>query len=590
MTFIALPGQLVLLAAAAAAALVLLFYWLKPPPRRLIVPSTLIWKQVLQKRKGRRWNDRLRWWLSLLAALAIALALGLSIGRPVLEGSGGGPREIALILDTSPTMQTRTRQGATRWERALGEARRLIIEAPEGSRFRIADTGGRLDPASAVDREQALTQLEGLKPEFSSRRRLPTQGFAQGADVFFISDGVLLPPGQAPGETVSVYEPADNLGIVAFSTRRQPGDPRSVSAYLEIVNASLSDKSAEVVISGAGELRITRSIQLRAGESWKETLDVSDFDRGPLRATVTSAGDAFAADDRAFSYRPAAKRLRTALFTEGNRWLETLLGLDPGVLLQVLPPSAYRRGMAADVLIFDRTAPDQVPAAPSILFAPSEAAWLPPRLGESSAPAPDVWRADHPLLEGVPRGDFTASRLARLEEEGWEVLASSGGTPLLLTRQGGIRQVLVPFDLGDSSLPLSTGFAAFLGNALQWTAGDSLAISSNLGLISLEVAAENVTDLQGKRVEKSRLLGRTLFQASQPGLFSLSGQGRREHVAANLSSRRTSLVNRSDLPSWKPATAEASGSRGWGLKSLLLWAAALLLGLEWWTYNRRLTI
>src|SRR5512144_2460540 len=70
----------------AVAVLVLMLYLIKPRARRLVVPSILIWRLVLRARNPT--PDRLRWWLSLLLAALIALAIALALVRPQLTAFG----------------------------------------------------------------------------------------------------------------------------------------------------------------------------------------------------------------------------------------------------------------------------------------------------------------------------------------------------------------------------------------------------------------------------------------------------------------------------------------------------------------------
>ena len=58
---------------------VIALYLLRPQPARFVMPSTLLWRRVVERRQKRR--ERLRWLLSLLLSLAIARS------RP---GSGHG--------------------------------------------------------------------------------------------------------------------------------------------------------------------------------------------------------------------------------------------------------------------------------------------------------------------------------------------------------------------------------------------------------------------------------------------------------------------------------------------------------------------
>src|SRR5689334_15364201 len=118
---------LVFAAAGAAAALFLV----KVRPPRVRVPSLLFWTKVLSDRRERTLWERIRRAVSLAVTIAIAAALALAFVRPVRARPtvGGAPARLLIAIDSSWSMLARTRNGETRWDRALAEARRLTAGA-----------------------------------------------------------------------------------------------------------------------------------------------------------------------------------------------------------------------------------------------------------------------------------------------------------------------------------------------------------------------------------------------------------------------------------------------------------------------------
>jgi hypothetical protein len=101
------------LALAGVAVAIWLLHLLKPRAQRHVVASALLWRRVLgvRPRRPARW----RWWLSLALALGIGLSLAMALVRPdsFVPGSHGTP--LVVVLDNSPSMAARTRDGQTRW-------------------------------------------------------------------------------------------------------------------------------------------------------------------------------------------------------------------------------------------------------------------------------------------------------------------------------------------------------------------------------------------------------------------------------------------------------------------------------------------
>jgi hypothetical protein len=125
---------------AAVALSVLLLYLLKPLARRLVVPSMLVWRLVLRERKAT--PDRLRWWISLLLASIVALAIALALVRPQLHVLGMQAANTIIVVDNSATLGAIASDGKTRFEHALDRARELVRASGSG-RVLIADTRRR---------------------------------------------------------------------------------------------------------------------------------------------------------------------------------------------------------------------------------------------------------------------------------------------------------------------------------------------------------------------------------------------------------------------------------------------------------------
>jgi hypothetical protein len=108
-----------------------------------------------------------------------------------------------------------------------------------------------------------------------------------------------------------------------------------------VTNFGKSTRGVEISVSGAGQQRLTRSVKIEPGKSYKESLDVSKLDGGGVRASIVSDGDAFSPDDVAYAYLPVKRRAKTLLVTNGNNFLESVLKLDSLVELTVKKPAEY---------------------------------------------------------------------------------------------------------------------------------------------------------------------------------------------------------------------------------------------------------
>ena len=114
MTFLALTSFQAALLALAVAGAVIALHFLKIYPHRVLVSSVVLWQRVLAENFSRSLWERLQRIISILLAVTIALLIALSVGRPQIGAVNGKMRRVAIVLDTSPTMNARTADGSTR--------------------------------------------------------------------------------------------------------------------------------------------------------------------------------------------------------------------------------------------------------------------------------------------------------------------------------------------------------------------------------------------------------------------------------------------------------------------------------------------
>jgi Aerotolerance regulator N-terminal len=597
MNALELPLYLSVLALVAAVGIVAALYWLNPPPRTVVVPSSLVWDRVLRESHPR--PDRLRWWLSLLLAALIAAAVVSAVVPLRAPAPGGAVSKLIVVLDDSPTMATRTTDGATRWDHALAKARALIEARAAGTRIWLADTMRRVVTPAFENREDALVQLVRLQVSHGFLPTVPLPEQPAGIETVVITDGVSIGPVPAQAILESVFESVENAGITAFEVRALPADPRRYLAYVELVNASGIDKRIELAIVGVGDKRVSRVVPIAAGGVRNEMIDISDFDSGPVRATIAMPGDGLATDDVAYSILPVRRVMRVALVTGGNPFLEKSLQAQPRVNVTVIAPARYVDDRNYDAVVFDRFAPKIRPHVPALLFRPSRADWLPPQQKEIANVSVTAWNAAHPLLENISLLDLSVDRAAVVDlkdrpKDSESVLASGpGGVPLIVAHEDGARWVSFSFGLEESNFALHAGFPIFLNNALNWMLGEQAVIARGLGLIEVPVSGARVVAADGKELPSQSIAGGSVFEVDAPGLFTVVSAHQRLRVAANLFDRRTTDVNKSRLAQFKPgADAPIGANRSLVFDSwfALLLIAALLLMFEWWSWNRRMTV
>jgi len=341
-------------------------------------------------------------------------------------------------------------------------------------------------------------------------------------------------------------------------------------------------------VKGADQEIITRSVRLLSDARFRDVFDLSNFRGGSIRASIRATNDALAVDDVAFAYFPIRRKIKTLLVSRGNPYLETFLKLDPSVELFTSNAQNYREPPDVDALIFDRFAPQTPPSKPALVLGVPRVSWLPAPRGIVRRPAMTLWSASHPILQHVPDGELSIDSAARIDLQNFSVVAGSKETPLIVVSDKP-RQVLLTFDLNSSNFPLKSGFPIFMENVLAWFNREQVALNHSPGIVELALPDAQVRDGDGQIIRSDRQLGKTVFSANEPGLYSAAQDDKLVHIAVNLANPDLSDINRSAFAS----TATTAGGNAWFHRELwfyMLLSAVGLLGIEWFTYQRGFTL
>ena len=601
------------------AGIIVVLYWVRPEPQPVVVPSNLIWRRVLDERRRR--EDFWRWLVSLVIALLAGLAVILAMAQPLPEGAARGGR-IVVVMDTAPSMAAALPGGGTRWEQAAEQVRRILTGSSETSEFLLLDTAGDRGGRSFIGRREAFEALDELGPVHGREHRFPDvadllgsgSDAAPAADVIFVGDGVYVPEAPEGVERISVFESVPNAGITAFDVRPLPSDPGRFEAFIEVVRYPAGEDDAGVVvlqIDGAGGASARRTLRPDPGTPLGETVPLTGFVAGPVRAVIAISGeDGLPADDVAHAYIPARNRLRVLLAGGPNPFWEAALRLDPRVSLSMAPPGpdalADLDSGSLDLVVVEGAPPEVMPPVPVLFAGSGSAGWLPPRRASEAASPGDEegttvmlpvvrGQAEHPLLrdlnfEDALARDVAAFDAASLGDRGpWTLLLGDSRLGLLAARESPLRSLAFAFPIARSNLPLQADFPLLLSRALSWLT-DVDVRRVGLGQARVAMAAGAIFDAEGREVPSRRLGSEISFDASEPSLYYAAGGGREVVVAASLLDRRASSLNQSAWAGEPPASLAPAGTIASAIWPILALFALLLIVAEWVAFHRHATV
>ena len=186
-------------------------------------------------------------------------------------------------------MLARTRSGATRWDRAIADARRLAAGA--SGDVALATTADGLVEGPTTDRR---ADRNGTGPHRALGGGAAAWPQLAGADfVYFITDGAVARALDAGVIVHSVFESAPNAGITAFEVRPSLERGAAGDAYLEVVNFGPAQKVRVVLTRGKASL-LDRRFDMAAGEALRQVVRLGRGDDRDVRARIDAPEDALA--------------------------------------------------------------------------------------------------------------------------------------------------------------------------------------------------------------------------------------------------------------------------------------------------------
>jgi len=262
-----------------APPLIFLLYFLKLRRMPVEVPSTYLWTKTVEDMHVNSIWQRLRKNLLLLLQLMALLLMMLSVLRPGCDGEKlAGDRFIFLVDKSASMSATDTEKGISRLEEAKVQILTLIDRMKSSDAAMVisfSDTEG-VDQSYTTNKSllrrkvksikqtqrgsdinRALVAASGLaNPGRTSDRASQSDvqvAEAMPATMFIFSDGAVRDiPRFLPGALTPEYrpigalEPADNVGITAFSINDQLDAGGQVQIFSRIQNSGLEEKTVGI--------------------------------------------------------------------------------------------------------------------------------------------------------------------------------------------------------------------------------------------------------------------------------------------------------------------------------------------------------
>ena len=430
----------------------------------------------------------------------------------------------------------------------------------------------------------------------------------------------------------------DNVGIVAFNVRRYIANKAAYEVFIEVQNFGATPARRQLAILNGETAIEVKPLELAPGQRLREIVRELPGGESRLRAVLRPVDgpggkDPFPLDDEAWALLPARKKQAVLLVTRDNLYLEGAMLVYDNIEVYKATPEEYDAapakvianadtGKLYDAVVFDDHTPAVLPPPPINLIFFHPTGEHSPIAIRATLPRPRITEVadDHPVMRWVQLGDvnFDASEVFapdRSKGESW--LALSVRDPIIAARrEPGRKLVAFGFSLAGTDLMLRVGFPLLLVNTLDWFAGDDVDLATTYTTGKrLRLALDGVAGLRevtvvepgGARRQAPVVEGQATFYAAHVGIHQIIAYAPGDEtpiadrtpvaslaLAANLGSpTESTIAPAAELTlagrtlTEPPAFAVTARRELW---LYLVLAALILIGIEWITYHRRITV
>jgi Ca-activated chloride channel family protein len=469
-----------------AIPILILIHTLKPKPRKVEVTNLLFWQEALKERNSRMTFERLIKNLPLLLQILIVLLAALALAKPTWTYLSAQKGNLILVIDTSASMQTRFGSGS-RFDLAKEKALELIEQRDPNQKIMIVEAGrqamvktGFMDSSSrAEDIVRKLAPSDaaaGLEP--AVYLALSFVDPAAEDLVYLITDGADrdiagLVKNHPKIRPIIVGSGGQNVGITKFEFRQQIDRNDQYEFMLEVKNFDLHPKACSIRLLLDNVILFDEPTEFEAREKKLLILPYAGVIGGIAKATL-DIDDDFAVDNHAYLSLNTAKDIWVLLASPGNPFLEKLLAAYPNFhvnsVKEIMPSSWQEQTARHDIVIVDRLDFPQTQRG-NFLLIDSYSPSIPVlKTGDIGLLRNPVWDRANPLMADVDLSGLIVAQSSRLEvDKRVTPVVTSDHTGLMYRFEaGGLRAVLLSFDITRSDLPFKVAFPVMMSNIFNW--------------------------------------------------------------------------------------------------------------------------
>jgi hypothetical protein len=477
------PGMLLTL---GIIPVLILIHTLKPKPKQVEVTNLFLWQEVLKERSSHLTFERLKKNLLLLVQILIVILTSLALAKPTWMSTGSKTGNMIIVIDTSASMKAKLGSG-TRFDVARTKAFELIEQCDRDQQILIVDAGHRptVQAGFLDDSHHAKRLVSKLTPSDASGDleqalylALSFVDPAKGDYLYLITDGTgddisTLLKDHPKIRPLIVSGQNHNIGITQFEFRQEVDRHDHYELMLEIKNFNLSPIECPIHLSIDNTVIFSKLIAFEAQEKKLMIFPYAGLISGIAKADL-EIDDDLSIDNHAYLSLNASKDIWVLLVSKGNYFLEKLLEAYPNfkvnLVKEIVPSSWSAQTLRHDIVIVDRMDFPRTDKGNFLLidsYSPSIPIF---KTGHLRFPTDLDWNRKSPLMANVDVSTLIVEQAAQLDTaKHLQPVLESAQTGLMYAyEKGGLRAVLMGFDLSQSDLPLKVAFPVMMSNIINW--------------------------------------------------------------------------------------------------------------------------
>ena len=600
---------------AALIPIVILLYFLKLKRKERIISSTFLWQKAIADLQANQPFQKLRRNLLLLLQLLIISALIFSLARPYLHSKLIHGKFMVVILDASASMKS-TDVGKSRFEEAKKYAMGFVDGLMQGDSMLVITSASKNQVATGFsgDKSQLRRVIQSLQPTDTIANIKDAIILAssllserKGGTIILLSDGAFgtlndITLAESGMHFVKIGQSNNNAAITALDIRPVNEKQGSYQAFVSIRNYKKVPITTTLSFYMNKSLADAREISIPAEGKISQVFDKIDVGGGVITAKLDIPDD-LPVDNEASSVLKESLQAKVLLVSKGNYFLERALSLNPSLEVSMVNPANYAKQPGFDVIIFDNTAPANLPPG-NYLFLNAIPTDLSIKvLGDIHDPTIIDWNRAHEITRFVNFGTVQIASAQKVQlPASARILLESKETPLIYTlEEKGKRMVFCGFDLYDSNLPLRVGFPIFVSNTLDWLKTQSA--TQGFGQVrtgtilpiyhSADEKEITVTNPAGQVTKLDIRQNPVYFDGiDKVGVYQIKIGKNIHRFTANLQSEEESNLEPKNMVLVGSKSVQGQSNSLITNKEIGWWFAlvALLVVIgEWWVYHRKIT-